>query len=1152
MPPRQASCSATAVPTRVPGLLLAGVALAAWTRAAGAELPAVPGIEPPPPPAEPRIAAASDEPRTAAAAIGLPAGFTARLFAAEPLVANPVAFSIDERGRVFVCEAFRAGGRGVFDNNGRDAAWIDADLATQSVAERFTMLRDALGDKARDAVVESDRLRRLIDDDGDGVADRTTVFATGFNRLVEGHGAGVLARRGAVLYACIPSLWRLRDADDDGVADDRTALHTGYGVRVAFHGHDLHGLTPGPDGRIYFTIGDRGYRVAHEGRLLADTESGAVLRCEPDGSRLEVVHTGLRNPQELAFDDLGSLFTVDNNSDSGDRARLVQIVPGGDSGWRMSFQYLLDRGPFSRERIWHLPNTEQPADIVPPLAHLSSGPAGLAAYPGTGLTPHFAGRFFLADFRGAAAGSGVWTFRVRPQGASFAACDEELTFRNLLATDVEVGPDGAVWVSDWVHGWDGEGRGRIWRFVPQPEDPAAAANRDRVVTEVRDLLAGDWSAIAAARLTGLLAHADRRVRLDAQFELARRADAAGLVAVAADSAQPLLARVHAIQGLGQIGRRTAGGPVPSAIVTALGDPAWELRLVAARTAGDLVADAADVAALVPLLADDHPHVRAAAALALAAATSRGAPTPTRAATLAAALVEAIGREAGRDGGCDPHARHAIAMAVTATADAAARARLARHDDAAVRLVACVAMRRRGDPAIAALLADTDAKVAVEAARGIHDAPIETARPALAARLLAPPTGSTASAGERDAFLRRAIAAAEREATAAAAARLATFIGRADMPTERRIEAADVLRCWAAPPSRDRVLGMWRPCPLPRDPAVAAVALSAALPQLLGTLAAEGDAALSLRQAVLEAAAALGVESAGDLLAASCRDTTRGAEPRAAALVALAALGDPRAAELAASLSRDAAPLVRLEARRVRARAADAAARTALARELGAVVTTPAAGPATLRERQDAVDLLAALDDDEARRSLADLRDRLDAGTLDPRLALEVREAAEAARPPAADAAELLAGGDAVRGHAVFLKTAGGECIRCHRVGGTGGDVGPALDGIGSRRDRRHLLESIVAPSASIADGYRTAVIVTTDGRTLAGVVREEDTDGLVVTAADGTRHRIAQATIEERSEGGSAMPADLATKLTRREIRDLVAWLASLTTSPSP
>jgi quinoprotein glucose dehydrogenase len=358
----------------------------------------------------------------------------------------------------------------------------------------------------------------------------------------------VLAIDGGVLLTCIPHLWLLRDRDGDGEADERVKLQSGFGVRVAFRGHDMHGLVRGPDGRIYFSIGDRGYHVTtRDGKVFANPESGAVFRCEVDGSNLEVFATGLRNPQELAFNQYGDLFTGDNNSDSGDKARWVYVVPGGDSGWRMSYQYLPDRGPFNREKIWHPFHREQPAYIVPPIANLGDGPSGLAYYPGTGFAENFQDFFFLCDFRGTAGDSGVRAIQLRNDGAFFKIDVLRQPVWKILPTDLAFGPDGWLYVSDWVEGWVGEGKGRIYRFA----DPQVAASNE--VAEVRRLLAGDLPKANDEALLSLLGHADQRVRLAAQFELVRRKAIETLQKGLANRRERLV-RIHAIWGIGQLAR----------------------------------------------------------------------------------------------------------------------------------------------------------------------------------------------------------------------------------------------------------------------------------------------------------------------------------------------------------------------------------------------------------------------------------------------------------------------------------------------------------------------------------------------------------------------------------------------------------------------
>ena len=168
------------------------------------------------------------------------------LFAAEPLLANPVAFCFDEKGRCYVAETFRIQ-HGVTDNRGH-MDWLDDDLASRTVEDRIALYRKYAKDRFHnDYEIEHERVRLIEDSKGEGVADRATVFADGFHHAADGIGAGVLARKGNVYYTCIPDLWLLRDTKGEGRADVKQSLATGFGVHVAFLGHDMHGLRFGPD-----------------------------------------------------------------------------------------------------------------------------------------------------------------------------------------------------------------------------------------------------------------------------------------------------------------------------------------------------------------------------------------------------------------------------------------------------------------------------------------------------------------------------------------------------------------------------------------------------------------------------------------------------------------------------------------------------------------------------------------------------------------------------------------------------------------------------------------------------------------------------------------------------------------------------------------
>ena len=453
----------------------------------------------------PRIAAASAEAQDSRANFRVPLGMDLTLWAAEPDLANPVAFDVAADGRVYVAETFRQETEGVPDNRSFPE-FLEKDLRTVTVEERGENYLSSHPEFLEQWTDQEERIRVLWDEDGDGRSDVSKVFARGFNDLLDGTGAGVLAVGPDLYFTCIPKLWKLTDADRDGVAEDGLAMHHGYGPRIAFRGHDLHGLVIGPDERLYFSVGDRGYHViTQEGVLLSEPGRGAVFRCELDGSGLEVFAHGLRNPQELAFDDYGNLFTVDNNCDAGDRARLIYLVEGGDSGWSMNFQYLGDRGPWMPEGWWKPRDQveDQAAFLNPPIANVTSGPSGFVHYPGVGLPDKYANSFFICDFTGGSGSSGIRRLMLEPDGAGWKLAAQEEFLWGMLVTDVAFGPDGSFWALDWVYGWTGEGKGRIWRG-------AFEEARSDLARETAALLSEDLSSCADQGLLALFAHPDRR------------------------------------------------------------------------------------------------------------------------------------------------------------------------------------------------------------------------------------------------------------------------------------------------------------------------------------------------------------------------------------------------------------------------------------------------------------------------------------------------------------------------------------------------------------------------------------------------------------------------------------------------------------------
>ena len=170
-----------------------------------------------------------------------------------------------------------------------------------------------------------------------------------------------------------------------------------------------------------------------------------------------------------------------------------------------------------------------------------------------------------------------------------------------------------------------------------------------------------------------------------------------------------------------------------------------------------------------------------------------------------------------------------------------------------------------------------------------------------------------------------------------------------------------------------------------------------------------------------------------------------------------------------------------------------------------------------------------------RRDTPRLRERIDRyeASLDP-------------SDPVAAYHWALEGGDPQRGQFVFFNKTESQCQRCHKVGNRGsGNTGPNLSTIGRSKSRQYLVESIVAPNRTMAEGYRYAVLITDEGRQQSGRILEETPTAVRLQVEENKEIVIPTDTIEHRKVGLSAMPANLVEKLTPRELRDLVAFLAA-------
>ena len=544
------------------------------------------------------------------AAIHVPQGFTVEKAAGADLVSYPMLGTVDDRGRLFLCES-----------SGKTVRTPEMYL---DPTYQVSMLEDL---------------------NGDGRYDRATVFADKLTLP-----AGAAWYRGSLYVAAPPHLYRFRDTNGDGRADEKEIVLTGWNLSA--NAASLHGPMLGPDGWLYLTDGRHGYSIRTKEGALLQGKASRIWRCRPDGTGLEwVAGGGFDNPVEVAFTPAGEMIatmTYFMDPRDGQRDALLHLVEGG-----VYPKPHPAASEFQRTGDW-MPVMTKFARIAP---------SGLHAYRGPMFGAGYAGNLFSAHFNS----HRVQRHVLHREGATFRTDDEDFltsTDPDFHATDVMEDADGSLLVVDtgawFIHGCPisrtpkPQIRGAIYRVrkqgAPLVEDPRGArlawlgstpeelvrrmddarpAVRDRAIEAM--VAAGDKavpalrasvkseSVFALARIgTPPAMEAVRAALQNTNMEV--RVAAARLLGMARDTASlPRLiemakrdepaARRQAATALGQIGDRKA----VTALLEAAANP--EDRFVEHAIIYSLI-QLKDAAAVTPALAHASPRVRQAALIAL--------------------------------------------------------------------------------------------------------------------------------------------------------------------------------------------------------------------------------------------------------------------------------------------------------------------------------------------------------------------------------------------------------------------------------------------------------------------------------------------------------------------------------------------------------
>jgi putative membrane-bound dehydrogenase-like protein len=491
-------------------------------------------------------------------------GFEVKVVAAEPDIINPIAMCFDERGRMWVVESFEY-------PKGAPA-----------------------GKKPRD------RIKILEDTDGDGRADKITLFADGLNLAT-----GIAVGHGGVFVGAAPDLLFLRDTDGDDRADTREVLLTGFGREDT---HELlNTFTWGPDGWLYGCHGVFTYsKVRAPDASESDTPvpmNAAVWRYHPRTRRFEIFAEGTSNPWGIDFDGRGNMFLTCCVI-----PHMFHMIPGG--------RYIRQAG--ANFNPYDFGQLNQISDH---LHHEESGwaHAGCVVLEGDLWPKSLRGSVIFGSIHG----NSIKRDTLAPNGSTFTASHApdflQSGDKNFRPVNQMIGPDGAIYVIDWCDQWpchqtppdlwDKE-HGRIYKI--QRKGTEAKAPRDLRALSDAQLVQELKSPNPSVYRTALRLIDERRAR-SLSAELTRLAfedpkEAASSNSAAAGAAEQQLRALWALF--------LVGGFDESAATAALrhGSPAircWGARLIGECAAsnrgasGRANASGLDVAALLSSLSRDE-------------------------------------------------------------------------------------------------------------------------------------------------------------------------------------------------------------------------------------------------------------------------------------------------------------------------------------------------------------------------------------------------------------------------------------------------------------------------------------------------------------------------------------------------------------------